>query len=133
MSQFSECGTFQTLGKCTLFYMYNNIIYLTTLLITCAYFFYLCTAFTARDPAVTSIPADTTMSCQCTISIAFASILSVVLALCVVTFTTVIVASVRSKRKVQTEAYYDTINVHHHSFPQAIGTEMNVAYGHTMS
>ena len=89
--------------------------------------------YAASDiPAVTNIPADTvSKSCQCTTVIAFASILSVVLAVCVVVFTTVIIVFIRSKKPAQPEAYYDTINIRHHSPPPIIDTEMNVAYGHT--
>ena len=71
------------------------------------------------------------MPYQCTTAIAFASVLSVVLAVCVVVFTTVIIVLIRTKKPAQTEAYYDTINIRHHSPPAVINTEKNVAYGHT--
>ena len=79
-----------------------------------------------------NIPADTvSKSCQCTTVIAFAGVLSVVLAVCVVVFTTVIIVLIRNKKPVQPEAYYDTVNIRHHSPPPVIDTEKNVAYGHT--
>ena len=71
------------------------------------------------------------MPYQCTTAIAFASVLSVVLAVCVVVFTTVIIVIIRGKKPAQPEAYYDTINIRHHSPPPVIDTEKNVAYGHT--
>ena len=75
--------------------------------------------YTLQQPSATSgVPANTaSMSCQCTTSIIYAIVLSVLLALLLVAFTTVIFISmvfVRSKKQAQmeTDNYYDTINVH---------------------
>lgn len=68
-----------------------------------------------------------------TIIIASASGLSTLFVLLIVVFTTAIGICIRSKRKPQTESdvYYDTINIGHHSTPPPIvETEMNVAYRH---
>ena len=76
------------------------------------------------------------MVCQCTTSII---VLSALLTLLLVAFTTVIIIAmifVRSKKQAQTETdvYYDTINIGHRSSPpKVIETEVNVAYGHTKS
>ena len=74
------------------------------------------------------------MPCQCTTTVAIASVLLILLALVVVIFTTVIiVVCIRSKKQVLKESnvYYDTINIGHHSEqPSVIETEVNVAYDH---
>ena len=116
MSLFSECGIFLTLGESSLFHNHDQVI--ECILIGSLYF------STAQDA--------TSMPYQCTTAIAFASVLSVVLAVCVVIFTTVIIVLTRSKKPAQPEAYYDTVNIHHNdSPPPVINTEKNVAYGHT--
>ena len=75
------------------------------------------------------------MDRQCTTSIAIAGVLSILLSVCMVVFTTVIIrVCVRSKKQIQTEVCYDTINIGHQSAPPpAIETDINVAYGHTKS
>ena len=101
MSLFSECGIFQTLGESSLFHNHDHVI--GCILINSLYF------STAQDA--------TSMPYQCTIAIALASVLSVVLAVCVVIFTTVIIVLIRSKKAAQPEAYYDTVNICHHDSP----------------
>ena len=74
------------------------------------------------------------MPCQCTTTVAIASVLLIPLALVVVIFTTVIiVVCIRSKKQApkESDVYYDTINIDHQ--PSVIETEVNVAYGHTRS
>ena len=88
--------------------------------------------------AALSVPANTAnMPCQCTTTVVIASVLLILLALVVVIFTTVIVVvCIRSKKQVpkESDVYYDTINIGHHSEqPSVIETEVNVAYGHTKS
>ena len=80
---------------------------------------------TALDvTAVTNISADTiSKSCQCTTVIAFTGVLSVVLTVCVIVFTTVIVVLFRSKNPAQ-----PVLQVHHSHPPPVIDMEMNV-YG----
>ena len=91
-------------------------------------------------PATLGVPANTvSRSCQCTTSVIFAIVLSVLLALLLVAFTIVIITGmvfVRNKKQAQTETdvYYDTINIGHHSEPPpVIETEVNVVYDHTKS
>ena len=90
--------------------------------------------------AALSVPANTaSMSCQCTTSIIFAIVLPVLLALLLIAFTTVIIiVFVRSKKQAhmqtETDVYYDTINIGHHSAPPpVIKTEVNIAYDHPKS
>lgn len=114
-SKFSECGVFQTLNlgksECPLFLM------------KCVW--------------CMSLPSAANTTSKSTILIAFASVLSIVLAMSLVIFTTVIiVVCVRSKKQVSkdSDVYYETINIGHHSKqPSVIETETNVAYGHTKS
>ena len=70
------------------------------------------------------------MPCQCTTTVAIASVLLILLALVVVIFTTVIiVVCIRSKKQVLKEfnVYYDTINIGHHSEqPDFITAQSNI-------
>ena len=72
---------------------------------------------------------DCQTECTCTTSNVIAGVLSILLSVGIVVFTTVIVIiCVRSKKEAQTDVHYDTINVGHRSTP--IETDINVAYGH---
>ena len=73
---------------------------------------------------------DCQTECTCTTSNVIAGVLSILLFVGIVVFTTVIIICVRSrsKKEAQTDVHYDTINVGHRSTP--IETDINVAYGH---
>ena len=57
-------------------------------------------------------------------------LLAVILAICIVVFTTVIIILFKGKAKVQAEQVTDYEDVKHYLSPSVIDTEMNVAYGH---
>ena len=75
------------------------------------------------------------MDHQCTTSIVIASVLTILLSVCIMFTTAIIIICVRSKKQPQTDVCYDTINIDHHSAPPpaVIETEINVAYSHITS